>query len=30
MRQGGPENAPRFLKCRSLKCALTSQRQPEH
>src|ERR1700730_6496028 len=30
MRQRGPETAPRFLKCCSLKCALTSQRQPAH
>src|ERR1700730_9954342 len=28
MRQGGPEIPPRFLKCRSLKCALNRQRQP--
>jgi hypothetical protein len=28
MRQGGPETAPRFLECRSLKCALAYQRQP--
>ena len=28
MRQGGLETAPRFFKCRSLKCALACQRQP--
>ena len=28
MRQGRLEIAPRFLKCRSLKCALACQRQP--
>ena len=27
MRQGGSETAPRFLECRSLKCALAGQRQ---
>jgi hypothetical protein len=28
VRQGGPQTAPRFLKCCGLKCALACQRQP--